>query len=175
MCEWRMGLCGFRGPFRTELLPAGWLPAWLGLSRWPPGADLCSGFLTQGPLLVSSCLDGVVSRLQDRHATRRPGWTSVLSLVLMGPGGAAVHRSVTETAETGQRQTRAETAALALQAPSLPGPSPCGVCPRGVRLCGCVKPGPRCQHPACPRVRGRLGPWESHGAHLLSCGDMRAT
>ena len=98
------------------------LPAWLGLSRWPPGADLCSGFLTQGPLLASSRLDGVVSRLQDRHAARWPGWTSVLPLVLPGAGAVAFHRAVAGAADT---------AALLLQASSRPGAH------------ARVKPGPR--------------------------------
>lgn len=96
----QLGHCGFRGRFRTDLLPAGQLPTWLGLSRWPPCADLCSGFLTQGPLLASSRLDGVVSRLQDRHAARRRGWTSVLSLVLPGP----VEQPSTDPWLGGQRQ-----------------------------------------------------------------------
>ena len=109
------GHCGFRERVRTDLLPAGRLPAWLWLSRWPPGADLCSGFLTQGPLLASSRLDRVVSRLQDRHAARRPGWTSVLPLVLPGAGEVAFHRSVAGAAET---------AALLLQASSLRVPMP---------------------------------------------------
>ena len=163
------GFCGFWGPFCTELLPTGWLPAWLGLSMWPPGADLGSGFLTQGPLLASICLDGVVSRLQDRHAARRRGWPSVLSLVLPGPGGVAVHRS-----EAG----RAETAALAP-----PGPFPVGgrvhaACvPMVRRVCGCVKPGTWATMSA-PRLP--QGAWslrtvgKSPGGCLFSCGNIHA-